>query len=64
MQEKLSTQLHVIRDYNHRRSLDKIWARQKDVIFPSFSSVTINFFLTNRINITFIDTLHQKIAKA
>ena len=38
------------------RSSDKIWAqegrlfRQKDVIFPSFSSVTMNFFLTNRTN--------------
>ena len=43
-----------MRNYNHRRSLNKIWAqegrlfRQKVVIFPSFSSVIMNFFLINR----------------
>ena len=39
-----------MRNYNHRRSSDKIWAqegrlfRQKVVIFPSFSSVIMIFF--------------------
>ena len=48
--KKLLAQLHIMRDYNNRRSSDKIWAqerrlfRQNNVIFPSFSSVTMNFF--------------------
>ena len=58
-----------MRDYNHRRSSDKIWAqegrlfRQKDVILLSFSSVTMNFFSPVGL-ILFIDPHHQKIAKA
>ena len=49
MQEILCTQLRIMRDNNHRRSSNKIWAQegrlflQKGVIFPSFSSVTMNF---------------------
>ena len=58
-----------MRDYNHRRSSDKIWAqegrffREQVVIFPSFSSVTMIFFSPIE-PISFIDPLHQKIAKA
>ena len=50
---------HIMRNYNHRRSSDKIWAqegrlfRQKVVIFPSFSSVIMNFFLTNRTSFVY-----------
>ena len=57
-----------MRDNNHRRSSNKIWAQeerlflQKGVIFPSFSSVTMKFFLTNQTNF-FIDPLHQKKQK-
>ena len=48
-----------MRIYNHCRSSDKIWAqegilfRQNVAIFPSFSSVIMNFFLTNRTNFVF-----------
>ena len=69
LQEILFTQLHITRDYNHRKSSDKIWAqegrlfRQKHVIFPSFSLVTMNFFSPVGL-ISFIDPLHQKLAKA
>ena len=58
-----------MRNYNHRRSSDKIWAqggrlfRQKVVIFPSFSSVIMNFFSPIGL-VSFIDPLHQKLAKA
>ena len=58
-----------MRNYNHRRSSDKIWAqegrlfRQKVVIFPSFSSVIMNFFSPIGL-VLFIDPLHQKLAKA
>ena len=57
-----------MRNYNHRRSSDKIWAqegrlfRQKVVIFPSFSSVFMNFFSPIGL-VLFIDPLHQKLAK-
>ena len=50
---------HIIRNYNHGRSSDKIWAqegrlfRQKVVIFPSFSSVIMNFFLINWANFAY-----------
>ena len=59
MQEILFTQFPIMRNYNHRRSSDKIWAqeerlfRQKVVIFPSFSSVIMNFFLTNRTSFVY-----------
>ena len=45
---------HYEADYNHHRSSDKIWTQegrlfcQKDAIFSSFSSVTMNFLLTDR----------------
>ena len=48
-----------MRNYNHRRSSDKIWAqegrlfRQKVVIFPSFSSAIMKFFLTNRTSFVY-----------
>ena len=64
----INSRLHIMRDYNHRRSSDKICAQewrlfgQKDVIFPSFSLVTMNFFLPIGL-ILFIDSLHQNIAK-
>ena len=54
-----------MRNYNH---LDKIWAqegrlfRQKVVIFPSFSSVVMNFFSPIGL-VSCIDPLHQKLAK-
>ena len=57
-----------MRDYNNRRSSDKIWAQEdrffhrKDAIFPSFSSVTMTFVSPIRL-ISFVDPLHQKIAK-
>ena len=44
------TQLHITRDYNHRRPSDRIWAqdgrlfRQNIVIFLYFSLVMMNFF--------------------
>ena len=63
------TQLHIMRDYNDRRSLDKIWAQerrlflQKGVIFLSFSSVIMIFFSPIGL-ISFIDPPHQKIANA
>ena len=56
-------------DYNHRGSLDKIWAqeerlfRQKDDIFPCFSLVTLNFFSQIGL-ISFIDSFHQKIGES
>ena len=59
MQEILFTQFHIMRNYNHRRYSDKIWSqegkffRQKVVIFPSFSSVIIHFFLTNRTSFVY-----------
>ena len=59
MQEILFIQFHIMRNYNHRRSSDKIWAQegrlfhQKVVIFPSFSSVIMNFFLTNRTSFVY-----------
>ena len=46
-------------NYNHHKSSDKIWAQegrlfgQKVVIFPSFSSVIMNLFLTNRTNFVY-----------
>ena len=49
----------IMRNYNHRTSSDKIWAqegrlfRQKVVIFPSFSSVIMNFFLTNQTSFVY-----------
>ena len=58
-----------MRNYNHRRSSDKIGAQegrlfgQKVVIFPSFSSVIMNFFSPIGL-VSFIDPLHQKLAKA
>ena len=48
-----------MKNYNHCRSSDKIWAqegrlfRQKVVIFRSFSSVIMNFFLTNRTSFVY-----------
>ena len=54
-----------MRNYNHRKSSDKIWAQegrlsgQKAVIFPSFSSVIMNFFSSIEL-IPFIDPLHAK----
>ena len=58
-----------MRNYSQRRSLEKTWAqegrlfRQKVVIFPSVSSVIMNFVSPVRL-ISFTDPLHQKIAKA
>ena len=69
MQEILFTQFHIMRNYNHRRSSDKIWAQEgrlfrwKVVIFPNFSSVITNFFSLIGL-ISFIDPLRQKIAKS
>ena len=63
------TQFHIMRTYNHRRSSDKIWAqegrlfRQNVVTFPTFSPVIMNFFSPIRL-VSFIDPLHQKLAKA
>ena len=68
MQEILFTQFHIVRNYNHGRSSDKIWAqegrlfRQKVVIFPSFSSVIMNFFSPIGL-ISPIDPLPQKYQK-
>ena len=61
--------LHIRRNYNHRRSSDKIWAQEgrlfrQKVIFPSFSSVIMNFFFSPIGLVSFIDPLHQKLAKA
>ena len=62
MQEILFTQFHIMKNYNHHRYSDKIWAqegrlfRQKVVIFLSFSSVIMNFFLTNRTNFLYRST--------
>ena len=50
LQEILFTQFHIVRNNNHRRSSNKIWAQEgilfshKVVIFPSFSLVIMNFF--------------------
>ena len=69
LHEILFTQVHIMRNYNHRRSSDKIWAqegrlfRQKVVIFPSFSPAIMNFFSPIGL-VSFIDPLHQKLAKA
>ena len=52
MQEILFTQLHIMRDSNHRRSLGDCFVK-KDVIFQSFSSVTMNFFSSNRNNLVY-----------
>ena len=64
----LFTQCHIITNYNQGRSLDKICGqegrlfRQKVVIFPSFSSVIMNFFSLVGL-ISSIDSLHQKYQK-
>ena len=56
LQGILFTQFHIMMNYNHRTSWDKIWAREwrifleKVVIFPSFSLVIMNIFLTNQTN--------------
>ena len=58
-----------MRNYNHRSSSDKIWAQegrlfgQKVVIFLSFSLVIMNFFSPIEL-VSFIDPVHQKLAKA
>ena len=68
MQEILFTQFHIMRN-NHRRSSDKIWAQegrlfsQKVVIFPSFSSVIMNFLLTNRTSFVYLSS-SQKTSKS
>ena len=57
-----------MRDYNHRKSSDKIWVQdgrlflKKNVIFLSFSSVIVNFFSLIELT-SFIDPLHQKQQK-
>ena len=58
-----------MRNHNHLRSSYKIWGQerrllhQKVVIFPSFSSVIMNFFSPIGL-ISFIDSLHQKNSKS
>ena len=58
----------IMKNYSHRKSSDKIWAqegrlfRQKAAIFPSFSSVIMNFFSPIGL-ISFIDPLHKKYQK-
>ena len=69
LQNMLFTQLHIMKGYNHRRSSDRIWAqdgklfRQKVVISLLFSLMIMNFFSLTQL-ISFIDSLHQKIAEA
>ena len=55
LQRILFTELHIIGDYNHRRSSDKIrvqWGRlfgKKIVIFLRFSSVILIFFYCSNL---------------
>ena len=57
---RYSCKKYCSHNYIHRRSSDKIWAQegrmscQKDVTFPNFCSVTMNFFLTNRTNFVYL----------
>ena len=68
MQEILFTQFHIIMNYSHGRSSDKIRAqegrlfRQKVVIIPSFFSVIMIFFSPIGL-ISLIDPVHQKYQK-
>ena len=66
--EILFAQFLIIRNYNHGKSSDKIWAQegrlfhQKVVIFPSFSLVIMIFFLSIGL-ISLIGPLHRKYHK-
>ena len=56
------SQLHIVKNYSHHRSSDKIWAqdgrlfRQNIVIFLRFSSMIMNFFSLIELNFVYIPT--------
>ena len=69
LQEIPFTRFYIMRNYNHRRSSDKNWAQEGRLFRQklSFSRVFLRWswiFFSPIGLVSFIDPLHQKLAKA